>query len=370
MKIAIFSDPHLGYARFEEDSYIQAEKVIESASEKADVILCAGDIFDTKLPKLETLKHAIEIFRKAKIPVFAIHGNHERRSKDMVNPAQLLAASTGISLLHGEDAIFEKNGERIQIFGLGSVPEEYAAIALKKAIERYKPEKDSFTILMLHQSIKELMPGGEEELSLEYLETLPFDLIVNGHIHKTIVKLGNRFLIPGSTVITQLKKDETESKGYFLYDSKSKNVEFVKIESRKFFYEELFFKDAGEMELRERVRERVDKIKKEQPNAIIAIKLEGTLKEGLVNSDIKIDVYDNVYVDNRLNVESLGNRLEKIRNLRQESISVSELALKELQKKTAGKISLFDSAELFEKLVMGPEEAMTYLESRNKKDNK
>src|SRR4030095_17193485 len=120
MKIAIFSDPHLGYARFEEDSYIQAERAIESASEKADLILCAGDIFDIKIPKLETLKRAVDIFRKAKVPVYAIHGNHERRARDMTNPAQLLAASTGMRLLHGESAVFEKNGEKGQVLGVGS----------------------------------------------------------------------------------------------------------------------------------------------------------------------------------------------------------------------------------------------------------
>ena len=70
MKIAIFSDPHLGYARFEEDSYQQAEAAIVSASRKADLILCAGDIFDIKIPKLETIKRAVEIFKKATIPIF------------------------------------------------------------------------------------------------------------------------------------------------------------------------------------------------------------------------------------------------------------------------------------------------------------
>ena len=256
MKIAIFSDPHLGYNRFEEDSYIQAERVIMDASVKADVILCAGDIFDIKIPKLETIKRAIEIFKKAKIPIYAIHGNHERRAKEMVNPAQILASGTHMQLLHGSEAIFEKNEEKIQIFGLGSVPEEYAETALKSVIQKF--DKKNFSILMLHQSIRELIPGGSDELSLEYLETLPFDLIINGHIHETISKLDGRFLIPGSTVITQLKKDETAPKGYYLYDTKTKKPEFIQVETRKFFYEEFVFNDAGEMEIREQIRKKVD----------------------------------------------------------------------------------------------------------------
>jgi DNA repair exonuclease SbcCD nuclease subunit len=369
MKIAIFSDPHLGYARFEEDSYIQAERAISSASEKADLILCAGDVFDVKIPKLETLKRAVDIFGKAKVPVYAIHGNHERRARDMVNPVQVLEASGVLKLLHASDAVFEKGGEKVQVFGVGSVPEEYAMDAVKKAMERFRKAEGAFSIIMLHQSIKELIPGGEDELSLEYLETLPFDLIINGHIHETIVKLDGRFIIPGSTVITQLKKDEMAPKGYFLYDTKTRRSEFVEIGCRKFFYEKLEFSDAGETDVRDKVRETVERLKKEHPEAIIAIKIDGTLKEGLSTADIKLDGYDGVFIDNRLNSENLGSKLERIRSSREESLSMRDMAIRELKEKTEGRITLFDTTELFEKLLQGSEETMEYLEKHNKKDS-
>jgi DNA repair exonuclease SbcCD nuclease subunit len=368
MKIAIFSDTHLGYARFEEDSYVQAGRVLVDAAAKADLILCAGDVFDTKIPKLETLRQAIDIFRGVKTPIYLIHGNHERRSRDLTNPVELLATAANLTLLDRSSTTFEKGGEKVQVFGMGSVPEEYAEKELKAALEKFKPEQ-AFKILMLHQSVKELVPGGKDELSLKFLEPLPFDLIVNGHIHNTIVKLDGRFLIPGSTVITQLKKDETAPKGYFLYDTKTKKAEFVKIESRAFFYEELHFKETGEAEVRDAIRQKVDALRKAHPNAIISIKLEGTLKPGLNGTDVKLERYEDVYLDNLLNIESLGARLEKIRDLRQENLSVRDLALKELSKKIDGKITLFDGAELFEKLVEGPDEALAYLESVKKKSS-
>jgi DNA repair exonuclease SbcCD nuclease subunit len=370
MKIAIFSDPHLGYARFEEDSYVQAERAIVSASEKADLILCAGDIFDVKIPKLETLKRAIEIFRKAKVPIIAIYGNHERRAREMVNPPQLLDAISGLKLIHGKAEIFEKGGERIQVLGIGSVPEEYATEAVKKVMERFSKDEGAFRIIMLHQSIKELIPGGQDELSLDYLETLPFDLIINGHIHERVVKLGGRFIIPGSTVITQLKKDEMAPKGYYLYDTKAKSGEFVPIQCRKFFYEELDFKDAGEMDVREGIRKAVMRVRKDHPDAIIAIKVDGSLKEGLTSADIKTDEYKDVFIDNRLNVENLSAKLERIRSSREASLSVRDMALKELRVRTEGKITLFDSSELFEQLLLGSDETVAYLEKQNKKDSK
>lgn len=358
MKIAIFSDTHLGYPRFEEDSYIQAEYAIVDASKKADLILCAGDIFDTKIPKLETLKNAFAIFKKSTLPIFAIFGNHERRAKGMVNPVHLLSEGN-IELLHGKAKTFEKNNELVQVFGLGSIPEEYAEEALKKTLVDFK--KVGFSILMIHQSIKELMVGGKDELSLEYLEQLPFDLIINGHIHETINR--GKFLIPGSTVITQLKKEETAPKGYFLYDTKEKKAEFVEIPSRKFFYEKIQLEKAGEMEINVAISELVLKIKKEWPNSIIAIKIEGTLKDGLKKGDLTIPKFENVYVENRLDSFDLASKLEKIREQRSENLSIKEIALKEMQEKTRGKIN-FDGGVFFEKLLVSSDEALQYIEKQ------
>ncbi|MFH2101128.1 MAG: DNA repair exonuclease [Candidatus Micrarchaeota archaeon] len=370
MQIAIIADTHLGYPRFEEDAFKQAESAFADAAKRADLILFAGDLFDMKIPKLESLGRAISIFRSLGKPVFAIHGNHERRTKDMINPVQLIAGTGAINYLHTSSEVFEKDGEKVQVFGLGSVPEEYATAALRNAVEKYKPEEGAFKVLVIHQTIKELIPHSSDELSLSYLESLPFDLIVNGHIHKTIRKLGDRILIPGSTVITQLKKDETAPKGYFLYDTSTKKAEFIDIPCRKFFYEEMEFKEAGELQIMEAVRARISKLREESPDAIISIKINGSLKEGLSSSDIRIDDFDNVFIDNRLNMENLSARLEKIRNLRQESLSVRELAVKELSKKIDGRITLFDGAELFEKLTEGVEETIDYLDNNKKEQPK
>ena len=52
MRIAVLSDFHFGYGyntELEEDSFSNAEEALERASE-ADLIINAGDIFDTKFP--------------------------------------------------------------------------------------------------------------------------------------------------------------------------------------------------------------------------------------------------------------------------------------------------------------------------------
>ncbi len=353
MKIAIFSDPHLGYARFEEDSYKNAAEVIRHASEEADLIICAGDVFDVKIPKLETLKKAVEIFKSAKKPVVAIFGNHERRAKGYVNPLQLIADAVGIRLLHGESIIFEKDGERVQIIGMGSVPDEFAEEALKKVLERCALE-DCKKILVLHQTIKDFVPGGEG-LSLAFLTTLPFDLIINGHIHERIEK--GHILLPGSTVITQLKKSETAPKGYYLYDTKEGRYVFREVPMRKFYYKELKFENASPSEVRARVEALISELKSKEPTCIISIKLEGTLEEGATLG--AMPKAEDVFIENRLNARNLKERIASIKELR-EGKDIRQSGLKALYEKVRGKVS-FDHEVLFERLVEGPDEALEYL---------
>ncbi len=363
MKIAIISDTHFGYTRFEEDAFIQAERAFLDAEVKADVIIYAGDVFDTKIPTLETINRAVEIFKKVKKPIFAIHGNHERRSKGMTNPAQLLANIGLYRYLHGTDALFELNNEKIQIFGLGNVPEELARVALTKSLENFSPKNDAFKIIVLHQSIKELIPHAEEEISFEDLEPLPFDLIINGHIHASIVKLGGRFLIPGSTVITQLKKDEVESRGYILYDTKTKTHIFVPVQCRQFFYEEFLFQEAAPVDIKQQVEAKIKELRNKDAQAIIRIKIKGTIKQGLERSGLEFVQDSLLYIDNQLNGSALKDKLDHIRMVNNEKLSVKEIAVKQLEERVKDRITLFSTRDLFDHLTQGVEETLEYLKS-------
>ncbi len=364
MRIGIVADNHLGYPRFEEDSFVQAERAMLGAAEKCDVIINAGDIFDTRIPKLETLQKGMELFSRIKVPVFTIYGNHERRTKEMTNPVELLLTAGVVKYLHGTGEIFEKDGEKAQIFGIGNIPDRYAKTAVESALKKFVPEEGAFKILVLHQTISDILKTEEEELSLDFLEDLPFDLIINGHIHKRMEKLDGKVLMPGSTVITQLKKDEMEQKGYYIYDTKARKAEFFPIECRAFFHEELEFADASEEDVRKKVREKIEELKRRDKDAVILIKLKGTLKEGLLSSDVALDESDDIYLVNELNAVDIKTKLDKIRKFREENLSVKEIAVAELEKRLEGKIKLFRPSEFFDKLVEGSEEALEYLEKK------
>ena len=369
MKIAIISDTHLGYARFEDDAAEQAESAFLDAAKKADLILYAGDVFDVKVPRLETLWPADDMRRNAgasRVPIYAIHGNHERRSKDMVNPVQLLATVGVLNYLHASGTIFEKNNERIFIFGMGSVPEDLAATALKTAVGRVEVPSGMLRILMLHQTIKDFSLGGEDDLTMDEISGLPFDLIVNGHIHKTIINNEENMLIPGSTVITQLKEDETAPRGYILYDTSSKKPEFVEIPHRKFLYAELKFSSASMVEVRNVVIEKLAELKKLADGAkkqpIIRIKLSGTLKEGIRPSDLFISA-DGAFIDNQLNRNDAGMKLSLPSTPSGRTGTVTEIAISLLRNKIGDKMKLLDPAILFDKVSGDVESAAEYVNS-------
>lgn len=365
MKIGIISDLHLGYSRFEEDSYSQAEKMIEEASEKTDIIIVAGDIFDSRIPKLEAIKHAVEIFKKAKVDVIAIHGNHERRTRGFENPLGILASAGVVRYLDNSLYEFEKNNEKAAILGVGSIPEEYAEEEIKKAVEDFAASGDAKKILVIHQNVVELVE--QEGVSIEFLDKLPFDLIVNGHIHKRHIKLDGKLVVPGSTVITQLKKEEMEPKGYYIYDTDSKKSEFIEMPTRKFFYEELEFSGASEKDIIEGIARKIDSIRKDFPECIISIKLKGTLRDGLKSSDIRIPTeYPLVFISNELNVIDIKEKIEEIKRIRDSNMSVKEYGRIELEKRLKDKIKLFNPSELFEKLIEDSDAASKYLEEKLK----
>ncbi|MBU0586553.1 metallophosphoesterase [Candidatus Micrarchaeota archaeon] len=349
MKIAIIGDTHLGYARFEDDSFKQASYALEDADKKADVIVVAGDVFDSKIPKLETIKRAVDIFSGLKKPAFMIHGNHERRSKDMVNPVQLLASLGRINYVHGETILLKDGEKTISITMMGSVPEELAESSVKKVIER-QGGKGDFNILVIHQSLEELTYSKGEELSMEFLSGLGFDLIVNGHIHKYHNELNGKLLIPGSTVITQLRKDEQGERGYIIYDTEKKDHEFVKIVARLFFHKELNFENASLEEVRQKVKEEIEGL---QEGAIFKIKLKGNLKEGLSASDLHLQPKEGVYIQNEIGFMSMGDKIAKLRENREQKLSIRENALKRLVERLSGKVKMFNPIEMFENLVEG-----------------
>lgn len=271
MRISILSDFHFGFAynsELENDSFENAEEAIQKALD-SDLILIAGDIFDSRIPKTSTWAKAIKILVKPlmkessglnlisctkelkeiskrtlnHLPIIALHGTHERRSKADTNVIEALENAGILIHLHCQTIVFEKDGVKVAVHGMSGVPERYA----KDVMYEWGPLPlpGCFNILALHQSIDPFVYSPLEPPSIS-ISNLPkgFDIIVGGHIHLSGQEKIDRaqLIFPGSTVVTQLEKNEAETKKgfYQLEIDKEIKINFIPLEnSRRFFYEEV-----------------------------------------------------------------------------------------------------------------------------------
>ncbi len=380
MRIAIVSDMHIGYERFNEDAYAQAKEALESASALADAIIIPGDIFDRRNPHPDAIAQAINIFReisrkewRAKVvsfepyrgtrsftgvPVIAIPGTHERVAEGKENALSLLGLA-GLLVDASESMVtIEKDGERVSVFGMGGLSEERAKLTISELSP--KPVNGSFNIFMFHQSIYELLPFSEEFMRFDDLPA-GFDLYVDGHIHNRIIAEahGKQFLIPGSTVLTQLKEGEQEPKGFFIYDTKIRSPEFREINSRPFRFIRMRFEKAAPKELLERCEEAVaDSLGKGGANAITKLFIEGTLADGFKAADINLRPLQQKFpgacieTDVRLINKALEADLAFIREGKHDGLSVRELGMAAFTSRLAelGFDKKINARELFELL--------------------
>jgi len=390
MKIALISDTHLGFGEKTERKKEALNNALQAFSlaleNNADLILMPGDIFDSKLPSIESWYDAFELFSVSKnavnssvkiskqekklrfsgIPVIAIHGTHELRSKDFKNPVQVLESAGFVLYLRSTHFIVEKNSEKIAVFGLGGVPEKKALDVLRLFNPKPFPEMKNF--LLLHQSIKEFLPTEDEMSASISISNLPkeFDLIINGHLHwnsETNFE-GGKLLIPGSTITTQMKKlESTKPKGIVLIDSASMNLSFLPLEKqRKLFYEKISFSEAFEDEILAKLKQKISFFLSENNSGLIPlirIKLHGTLAKGLTQGDIDLNKVLNEFsgkaifsVNKNFSSLSFRKKIQELRDLHKTKKSVASLGI-ELLEKNLAETSLnknFDVRRFFELL--------------------
>ena len=359
MKIAFLADTHFGFTRFEKDANQQGEAAIYDACKNADVLLLGGDIFDHRIPKLETIAHVAQILQKAQtlLPnngfdkIYAIHGTHEMRSKDSLNPIAMMARLNLLVDVHNITKTIQKDNKKVAISGMGGIPDDLVSLALPKL--NCKPIENALNIFMIHQTLQEFIPQAKNLASIEDLPK-DYDFYLCGHIHTKKEYAHGKVLIVGSTVITQLRDEDQQEKGYYLIDSDTKKAEFIKIKTRPFFCNTLEFENAKPQDIRIKIESHIlEFLNKEfEQKPILRIILKGTLESTV--DDIDLSGYDTdkaqIFIDNHLEGNSLFDEIKKIKGDQIEKATPDELGLKILieNAKTAN-MDPKRAKELFEK---------------------
>jgi DNA repair exonuclease SbcCD nuclease subunit len=382
MKIAIMSDMHFGFAQGterEEDSFEAASEAMEKAL-ASDIILVPGDIFDSRVPGTEVLAKSMEIFTKPILskrgaelcgavgknrddispksllgtPVIAIHGTHERRAKGLMNPVQAMEKAGFLIHLHCNGVIFKNSaGEKIAVHGMSGVPDQYTGSILKEWGP--KPVPGCMNILMMHQSVKEFM--HEKVPHTISLMELPkgFDLYLLGHMHRPEKSsyAGSPVLVAGSLIPTQLTaEDSARSKGIWIFDTASREPDFVPLRSQRVVY----FIENEDMNGAEREIKRIlSGAHAKKP----IIRIRGRVRSEL-EKDIRSMFGDRAIISFRKEAEE---KEIPTRTLEEHRLSVQDLG-KKLLEENLGKFGLdaHTFEQVFELLLEGmPDEALDVL---------
>ena len=382
MKIAVLTDFHFGYAynsELEDDPFDAVEEALDRID--ADLILILGDVFDSRVPKTATWAKALRVLSKPllrdtsnvrivetdkelkkissrtlnHIPVVAIHGNHERRGRGELNTVQAMENAGLLIHLHAQHIVFEKDGKKVAVHGMSSVPERFA----KDVLYEWNPQpiKDCYNILLLHQNIDPYVYSPLEPPSLN-LSNLPkgFDLILDGHVHvKNQQNIGDtRLVILGSTLVTQFEKGEAESdKGFYLIDTDENKIGFFALQNnRRFFYKEI---DLKENYLKNEIEFTIDEIlaRNSGKKPIIKVKIHANdsdfLSSDLRSIEAKYSARAILIFSKELESPEILSKIEFLHNIRDQKLSAEEVGLRVLRNnlESMNFENIFDSEQIF-----------------------
>jgi len=212
MKFAHLADIHLGSWRDPKlrelniDSFVKAVDVC--ISERVDFVLIAGDLFNTAVPDIDTVKYACRELKRLKdhyVPVYVIAGSHDfsasgKTMLDVLEHAGLLVNVARGDVLEDNSIKlkFTTDKSGVNIVGLpgrkGGLDKEYYKSILVEP-------KSGFKIFMFHNALSELKPKDLAEIDSLPVSLLPsgFDYYAGGHVHVVDNQLvdSRRIVFPG-----------------------------------------------------------------------------------------------------------------------------------------------------------------------------
>jgi len=255
-KIVHFADSHIGSWRdpkltqlnFSYFSYV----IDYCLKNKIEVVLLAGDLFNTSLPTIDyvdmTVKKLMEL-KLAKIKVYAIAGSHDYSPSGKTMLKILESAGLIVNVLQGE----VKNGKlllnlvvdedyKLQLTGMfgkkGTLEKNYYE-ALDYNYIQQQLKEDYYKIFLFHSAITELKPKGLEDMPSSPLSFLPenFNYYAGGHVHYRFMdKIGHceKIVYPGPTFPNNFKElYDLKTGSFVVFDTVKNSYNFEEIKLKE-----------------------------------------------------------------------------------------------------------------------------------------
>jgi len=253
MKILHVADTHLGYSAYrkvtenginqrEIDAYDAFKQFVDYAiKSKPDLIIHAGDLFDSVRPNNRAITFAIkQIIRlsKEKIPFVVIAGNHEHpKLKETGHIFSIFDHMNHVYPVYNakyETLSFKIKKEKITIH---AIPQCELKTQFNEELKKLKPDQTAdYNIFVSHGAVTGIQVFSMNEFNELIIPTnvisKNFDYIALGHFHR-YTKLANNAFYSGSTERFTFT-DAPDKKGFIeleLSNGKLKH-DFIELENR------------------------------------------------------------------------------------------------------------------------------------------
>ena len=296
MKFAHMADCHIGSWRDPKLKDISTKAFTKAVDicikENVDFILIAGDLFNTSLPAIDTLKLTVVKLKELKdknIPVYLIAGSHDFSPSGKTMLDVLEGAGLFVNVSKGEVVdnklklkftIDKKTGAKITgLLGKrGALEKTYYEHLAKEHLEK----EEGYKIFMFHCAIAEYKPKELEHVDSSPLSFLPknFNYYAGGHVHyvfNTKEENYGTIAYPGPLFPNSFKELEDLEKGGF-YIIENDTVQWHSIQMHNIYS----IKIDGHHKTPEQIEKEIqdETTNKELYNTIVTVRVSGTLSQG------------------------------------------------------------------------------------------
>lgn len=140
-------------------------QLVAFASENADALIIAGDLFDSRYPSPSTVTTVYKAFaQQSKLQIFLLNGNHDGATLNT------FASDKPLPNLH----IFGKNWSSFALDGKVVISGIDLTLADKEDFCALNLNKNNYNVVVMH---------GYEEVDLHFLTKFPIDYLALGHLH-------------------------------------------------------------------------------------------------------------------------------------------------------------------------------------------
>ena len=330
MRFAHFADCHIGSWRDPKlrDSSTKAfEKAIDLCiSKEVDFILISGDLFNTSIPSMDSLKTVVEKLKQLKdikMPVYIIAGSHDFSPSGKTMLDVLEKAGLFINVAKGEEienklklnfTVDKKTGAKITgLLGKkGGLEKDYYKNLIREPLE----SEQGYKIFLFHSALSEFKPEELKDIDSQPLSLLPknFNYYAGGHVHYRFSKEEKDYgliLFPGPLFPNNFKELEDLEIGgiYILEVNDNKTVStFEPIQIHNVHK----IKINADNKTTAQIEEEINQLTKDKEfnNTIITIRIEGTLLSGRPSDINYKEIFEKLYNKSAYFVMKNTNKLE------------------------------------------------------------